>query len=385
MKCSLAWTVTAFCGVLYCTVTSWQRCFHLGYFYVYELPAVCSEGRPLHDVLANGEIIVDDTHEDDDGQVTMLCQVPIFVYYRHKDLKARNEAESQWVLPVRKKQSQDVSLEKWRQRTVAVDVMCNRNGHPNLGAYYPHCSKPEWQCFHGKCTAYEKTRRLCAGQITEDPYSCYYIPGDPGVGTEGSRASFPFLSLAISLVATIWLLQWCWLLVVTIKRECQDGNHLEDWRANFLSDSIFDSFAPVGAGKKWIFCFLGSVFLFGFLYSRIFHVTAQPDEDLPKGKVTYGIGDISKGSLKAEQPVPVSFWTLRWQPSPTCQVVILSLASICTMLYQRWLKRKVKEERYASMPQGPHRRASVVFSTWRPQELECEAAEFQRQQLEMGG
>ena len=48
--------------------------------FVHSTADLCIEGRVYS--------TVQDTHEDDDGQVTMLCQVPIFVYYRHKDLKA---------------------------------------------------------------------------------------------------------------------------------------------------------------------------------------------------------------------------------------------------------------------------------------------------------
>lgn len=369
MRCTLALTITSLCGVCWCTYTSWCKCCLLIYFHVYELPAICSEGRPLHDVLSNSRVIIDDAHEDDDGQVTMMCRVPIFVYYRHKDLKAHNLVESHWALPIERKKGRSVSLEKWRQRKEAVGVMCSRDGHPTLGAYYPHCSKQAWSCFDGKCSAYEKTRRLCAGSISKAPYSCYYVPGDASVGILYERNHFPFLWLGISSVSTVWLLQWFWLLWVTVKRECKDTIHSEEWES-FLRNDLADSFSHVGGAKRWIFLFLGSTFLLFFLYGKIFGVTAQPDEDPPRGQVTYGIGDLSKDTIHTEKPVPTSLWKLEWQPSPEAQAILLSVASLGTLLYQRWLLRKLREEKYANIPQGPHRRVSMYVSTWRPLELE---------------
>jgi len=363
MKCSVPFSASVFALVFYIFVGSWHRCFFLIYFRVYELSAVCSDARRLHEPLTNAELVIDDTEEDCDGQVTLHCQVPVFVYYRDANSEASHRADdaasSPWGLLLHRKKQHDVSLEKYRQRAVRTNVMCSRNGHPDLGAYYPHCEQRQWHCFDSLCSAYEKARRLCAGQISQEPYPCFYVPGDSAAGISMPGVSFPLIWLSISLAATILLLQWLWLLGINIKHDCKDNLHMDGFKELL---SMRGSGGQVGGAKKWIFCLLGTMILGGFICNKIWKVSQHPDERAAEGRVTHSIGDI--GADHEEMPVPISIWTVTWDPSPALQVMLLLLASLTTMIYQVWFSRWLRAAEYASLPQGPHRRSSQVVPQW---------------------
>jgi len=92
-------------------------------------------------------------------------------------------------------------------------------------------------------------------------------------------------------------------------------------------------------------------------------VPDHADENRPKGKIKYGVKDLSTEALSSfnEQAVPESFWTLEWRPSPECQVVLYTVASLGTWLYQKYVSYKIDRERYQEWldrDPGPHRRSS---------------------------
>jgi len=292
---------------------------------------MCSEGRPLHDAMAMARLDIDDTHEDNNRQVRMFCLIPVFVYFRQSDLQA--DSSGHWTLEGHSVDREEgiISLEKWRERAVDMGLMCNSDTHPQMGAYYPHCSKLAWDCISGKCTAYEKSRRLCASEIRKDSYSCFYIPGDTTAGVEEAKVHYPLLWLIIAVVATVWFLQCGCLAVIAIKRDCQDHTLAADFA--LCANELYGSNGYLCGAKVWAVCIVTAFVIFAFIYAKFFRQPERP-ETPSGGMTTYRISDLSTEDLRAEMPVPTSFWTLQTGPSLSSQVVLLVIATLSTFLYQ---------------------------------------------------
>jgi len=337
MKCPLPLTAIVCAVVLYASIRNWIQFYLDAHFYKEPIPANCSEGRPFSEPLADSQIVIDDTLEDNDGQVRMQCYIPIHVYYHQTHVQVNGQARSH----------DAAGLEKLRHRQARVDIMCNRDGHPTMGAFYPHCSFAKgWTCFIGPCTAYEKARRLCASQIRKDSYPCLFVVGDTGAGVKaGDHLSYPCWPLAIALVTTAWLLQCCCILGVTYSHDYKDVPILDEYRSDF-------EYLTSNVSGPWCICFLGTLLLLGFLYYKLVHAThREPHEHNPRGKMTFSLGDISDASLKHENLVHISFWTLQWHPSLSSQVVMICGAALITACYQIWFSKTQRHHVYATLPQ----------------------------------
>lgn len=316
------------------------------HFFLERLPAECSDARALDGPLTDGTLDLDDSFEDNDGQVILRCFVPVYVYYRETRVQAEASIQAQ--------SHGATAVESLRHRQVEVGVMCNRDGHPGLGAFYPHCSfQKGWSCFTGECTAYEKARRLCASQIHRDAYPCSYVPGEPRSGVEDADVSYPTLELTFALVTTMWLLQCTCLLVVQFKRDCKDDTTIDDCRSYFVDDLL----ALFGhTCRAWSSCVLGMTFLIGVVYYRCVHgAHRQPNEQKAYGTMTYSLRDLDSADLQNEEPVHISFWLLELSPPLVSQVAMVSGAVLLTLYHQisTFCCQQRHVHVYAALPQSP--------------------------------
>lgn len=145
-------------------------------------PAICQDGRLMH---AAGQsyprVAVDVFHVD--GVLDIECLVPIAVYDFARSNKAPQDnlrqsgVKGPLMIPFESSQS--------GVRCLAINAsLISRVSSITSLQFHKSCDD-EWDCNHGKCTAYEKALRMCLSRLSPKAYDCTYVPGKPtwGVST----------------------------------------------------------------------------------------------------------------------------------------------------------------------------------------------------------
>eukprot|EP00927_Polykrikos_kofoidii_P066694 TRINITY_DN62251_c0_g1_i1.p1 TRINITY_DN62251_c0_g1~~TRINITY_DN62251_c0_g1_i1.p1 ORF type:complete len:333 (+),score=24.17 TRINITY_DN62251_c0_g1_i1:82-1080(+) len=173
-----------------CCCTYFMKKLHFGNNCV---SGLCVDGRLRNEELRNATIGVDDSSVSKRNVITMQCVFPVHVYpcaHAGRDCSDK---------PLRT-----------RERVESTGLSCDLS----LVNHAHDCRYPNWYCETGKCTAYEKAKSLCASHfLKQQPYECWYVPGEALAGIRFEKPGFPFLWCLASILGVLSAGPCLWLWV----------------------------------------------------------------------------------------------------------------------------------------------------------------------------
>eukprot|EP00747_Dinoflagellata_sp_TGD_P187369 gnl/TRDRNA2_/TRDRNA2_44986_c0_seq1.p1 gnl/TRDRNA2_/TRDRNA2_44986_c0~~gnl/TRDRNA2_/TRDRNA2_44986_c0_seq1.p1 ORF type:complete len:355 (+),score=65.30 gnl/TRDRNA2_/TRDRNA2_44986_c0_seq1:80-1144(+) len=216
-------------------------------FYNNQKPALCLDGRRDNDTVSAVKFKVDDTkiHKN---VVTMRCFFPVAVYPCAEEGCSFSNEEPLLEMPL-------------MERDAGMD--CVQPGAPNLFGGMGSCDdKDGFNCATGKCTGYEKAKRMCAGKIRLEKYPCWYAEDDIAAQVRDEEANWPVAWLIGGILVSLAVL--CAVVACV---------------AMIVADED-----PGGTAAQCIAITLCNVVIYGIIWAIVWALT-QRNKQKPRGQI----------------------------------------------------------------------------------------------------